>query len=74
MPTKINVVFDNFNIQTWKKILVSFKMYTWFTEKKNIQKKQQKNRKKIQNICENRIWSFSLFKWIINSIIWKKKS
>jgi hypothetical protein len=29
MPTKINVVFDNFNIQTWKKILVSFKMYTW---------------------------------------------
>jgi hypothetical protein len=41
MPTQINVMFDNFNIQTWKTFLVSFKMYTWFIErKKTIQNKQ----------------------------------
>ena len=34
MPTKINVMFDHFNIQTWKMFLVSFKMHTWLTEGK----------------------------------------
>ena len=54
MPTQINVVFDNFNIQTWTKFLVSFKMYTWFTEKKHTKqtttknKKQKKQDKKIE--------------------------
>ena len=45
MPTKINVMFDNFIIQTWKQFLVSFKMYSWFTEKKN---KKQTNTKKTE--------------------------
>jgi hypothetical protein len=49
MPTKIN---HNFNIQTRKKLLVSFKMYTWFTEKKHtkqtINKKQKTKNKKIE--------------------------
>ena len=46
MPTKINVRFDNFNIQTWTKFLASFKMYTWFTEKKNIKQAKQKTKNK----------------------------
>ena len=45
MPTQINVVFDNFNIQTWTKFLVSFKMYTWFTEKKHTKQTTTKNKK-----------------------------
>ena len=40
MPTQINVMFDNFNIQTWKTFLVSFKMYTWFIERKKKHTKQ----------------------------------
>jgi len=55
MPTKIN---DNFNIQTWKKLLVSFKMYTWFTEKKHTKqtkKLKEKKYKKPQNIYVSRI-------------------
>ena len=44
MPTKINVMFDNFNIQTWKQFLVTLKKNTWFTEKtcKTNTKKQTK--------------------------------
>ena len=62
MPTKINVMFDNFSIQTWTKLLVSFKMYTWFTEKKHTKQTKQKNKKqkntkkkiqKTQNIYES---------------------
>ena len=49
MPTKINVVFDNFNIQTWKKFLVSFKMYTWLTEKKTYKTKKKQTNKKQKN-------------------------
>ena len=45
-------MFDNLYIQTWKKLLVSFKMYTWFTKKKQ-QKKPKKN-EKTQNIYESR--------------------
>ena len=44
MPIKKNVMFDNLYIQTWKKLLVSFKMYTWFTKKK--QQKIERNLKK----------------------------
>jgi hypothetical protein len=44
MPTKINVMFDNFNIQTWKKNWLVLKCIHDL-QKKNIQKKQ-KNRKK----------------------------
>ena len=46
MPTKINVRFDNFNIQTWTKFLASFKMYTWFTEKKTYKTSKTKKKKK----------------------------
>jgi hypothetical protein len=46
MPTKIIVMFDNFNIQPWKECLVSFKMYTWFTEEQTYKTNKQKNRKK----------------------------
>ena len=42
MPTKI---YDNFNIQTWKKLLVSFKMYAWFTEKNLLLTNQKQNTK-----------------------------
>ena len=54
MPTKINVMFDNFNIQTWKEFLVTLKKNTWFTEKtcktntQKTNKKQQNRKKKIQ--------------------------
>ena len=51
MPTKINAMFDNFNIQTWKKFLVIWKRlhdlqkkHAKQTQKKKI--KKQKNRKK----------------------------
>ena len=37
MPTKINVM---------KFVLVSFKMYTWFTEEQTYKTNKQKNRKK----------------------------
>jgi hypothetical protein len=36
------MLFDNSKIQTWKKFLVSFKMYTWFTEKKTYKKTTKK--------------------------------
>ena len=45
MPTKIN---HNFNIQTRKKLLVSFKMYTWFTEKKHTKQTINKKQKKLK--------------------------
>ena len=47
MPTKMNVMLDNFNIQTWKQFFVSFKMYTWFTEKKHTKQTNKIERKKI---------------------------
>ena len=45
MPKKMYVMFDNCNIQTWKRFLVSFKMYTWFTEKKTFKTNKNKNKK-----------------------------
>jgi hypothetical protein len=63
MPTQIIVMFDNFNIQTWKQCLATFKKNTWFTGEKNMQNKHTKNKKierkkyeKNQNIYESRIF------------------
>ena len=45
MPTKIIIMLYNFNIQTWKKCLVSFKLDTWYTEQKHTKQTTTKNKK-----------------------------
>ena len=62
MPTKINVVFDNFNIQTWKKIWLVLKCIhdlqkkkTYKTKKKQTNKKQKNTKKKIQKNTKKKI-------------------
>ena len=63
MPIKINVMFDNFNIQTWKKVFGNLKKITWFTEKTcktNTKKHKKLERKKYEknpNIYESKIKS-----------------
>jgi hypothetical protein len=58
MPTQIIVMFDNFNIQTWKQCLATFKKNTRKKHAKQTKNKkiERKKYEKNPNIYESRIF------------------
>ena len=61
--------YNYFNIQTWKQSLVSFKIYTWFTEEKTYKTNQKQKNKKQKNWKKKKYTKRNIYETRIKSRI-----